>query len=217
MYLRVCARVGAVVATAGRSGSGVAASSDTAWAALDRGLRSTVRAMHRARIAAVAIAVLVGAAAPAAASCPDETDRTLCRPISSLLVPTAIGLSYFPGGDLGVWYGGGVELVGLTWGDSSAAFGPSHGKLRFDIGLLRSNKDGFGTMVQYRGGFQVSFEKNPSRRWLIPYFAGDLGGMWFRAKGSEPFVGAGVGAYVYYSARLIVDVGGGWLLPFDDA
>jgi hypothetical protein len=164
------------------------------------------------------IAVGIAIAAPAHASCPDDgsPDRSVCRPVSSLLMPTAIGVGYFPGGAMGSWFGGGVEIVGLTWGDSSPAFGPSHGKLRFDISLLRSTVDGAGTMVQYRTGAQVSFEKNPSRSWLIPYFSVDIGGLWVRGPGTEPFAGAGVGAYVYYSARLIVDVGGGWLLPFDD-
>ena len=174
--------------------------------------------MKRSSIAALAIATCGLHVSAAHASCPDSgsPDRSVCRPISSLLVPTAIAFAYLPGDDLGKWFGGGVELVWLTWGDSSPSFGPSHGKLRGSIGLLRSTTEGMGTMVQYRGGAQVSFEKNPSRSWLIPYFAADIGGMWVRGPGSEPFVDAGLGAYVYYSARIIVDIGAGWLLPFDD-
>lgn len=168
------------------------------------------------RLAWIAVGIALGSSAHA--SCPDDgsPDRSVCRPVTSLLVPTVIGIGYFPGGAMGSWYGGGVEVVGLTWGDSSPAFGPSHGKLRFDVGLLRSTTDGAGTMVQYRGGVQVSFEKNPSRSWLIPYFSVDLGALWVRGPGTEAFTGAGAGAYLYYSARLVVDVGGGWILPFSD-
>jgi hypothetical protein len=167
-------------------------------------------------VAAVGIGVAV--AAPARAACPDDgsPNKLVCRPVSSILTPTVIGVGYFPGDAMGSWLGGGVEVIALTWGDSSPAFGPSHGKLKFDISLLRSTEDGLGTMVQYRGGAEVSFEKNPSRSWLIPYFSADLGGLWVRGPGSEAFVGAGVGVYLYYSGRLVVDLGGGWLLPFSD-
>jgi hypothetical protein len=172
--------------------------------------------MKRLLMATLAIAA---SSRSAAASCPDSgsPDKTVCRPVSSLFMPSGIGVAYMPGGTLGNWFGGGVEIVTLTWGDSSPAFGPSHGKLRMDFGLLTSTAEGQGLMVQYRGGVQVSFEKNPSRNWLIPYFQFDAGALWVRALGSEGFVDAGVGAYLYYSPRLIFDVGGGWVIPFSDA
>lgn len=174
--------------------------------------------MTRTWVVAAATGLVV-VAAPAHASCPDDgsPDRSVCKPVSSVFTPTAIGTAYFPGGALGSWYGGGVEAIGLTWGDSSPAFGPSHGKLRFDISLLHSTTDGLGTMVMYRGGAEVSFEKNPSRSWLIPYFALDVGGLWVRGPDSEAFFDGGVGVYLYYSGRLVVDVGAAWLIPVNDA
>jgi hypothetical protein len=180
----------------------------------------TLPAMTRASVvAAAALTTATALAATARAGCPDDgsPDRSVCRPVSSVFLPTAIGTAYFPGGMLGSWYGAGLEVVGLTWGDSSPAFGPSHGKLRFDISLLRSSEDGLGTMVLYRGGAEVSFEKNPSRSWLIPYFSADVGGLWVRGPDSEGHVDGGVGIYLYYSSRLVVDVGAAWLIPFNDA
>ena len=45
-------------------------------------------------------------------------------------------MMYAPNEAGGPWYGGGVEAVLLAWSDNSAAFGPSQGRLRFDIGAL---------------------------------------------------------------------------------
>lgn len=172
----------------------------------------------RFRMCVCVAAAIAALALPAAAQakCPDADDA-VCRPYTSLLLPSAYGVVYAPLGDPGPWYGGGAEIVPMTWSDNSPAYGPSHGKIRFDIGMLRSPEAGSGTMVMYRGGAAVSFERNASRRWLIPYFGANVGGLWTRDTGTRGFVDAGGGVYVYYGRGFVVDVETSWLIPFADA
>lgn len=162
--------------------------------------------------------VLLGTTRTAAAGCPrpgaplDE----VCRPWTAMLLPTAFAAVYLPGDDTGPWLGGGVEVTALAWSDSSEALGPSHGRIRFDIGILRSGDEDIGSMVMYRGGAQVSIERNAARRWLIPYVATDLGGLWTDALGSRAFVDAGLGVYLLHRRSLILDLEATYLLPFAD-
>jgi hypothetical protein len=162
----------------------------------------------------IAIALLLLAARGAHAGCPHTPTDDVCRPWTAMLLPTAFGAVYAPRDLGGTWYGGGVELALLTWSDSSDAFGPSHGRLRLDIGALSSSQDGAGTMAMYRGGAQVSIERNAARPWLVPYVAGDVGGLWTDATGRRWFVDAGLGVYLVHRRAFVVDLEGVYLLPF---
>jgi hypothetical protein len=131
------------------------------------------------------------------------------------MLPTAFAAMYAPADAQGPWYGGGLEAV-TAWSDNSPAFGPSQGKFRFGAGVLRSTEMDAGTMVMYRGGAQVSFERNASRQFLIPYFAVDIGGLWTKATGSRGFVDGGLGLYVLHRRSLIVDLEVSGVVPFRD-
>ncbi len=156
---------------------------------------------------------MTACAAVARAECPSTPDDALCRPWTAILLPTAYATYYAPNNGSGPWFGGGLE-VSSVWSDNSPAFGPSQGKLRFDVGALASGTMGTGTMVMYRGGAQVSFERNASRPWLIPYFDADIGGLWTSATGSRAFVDGGLGVYLWHKRGLIVDLEVDGLLPF---
>jgi hypothetical protein len=158
-------------------------------------------------------------AGPAAADCPTTPDDPVCKPWAGTLVPTVIGVMYAPSSFGGVWYGGGVEAA-MAWADNTPASGPSHGKLRFDLAALGDTGAGAGApggaMAMYRLGGQVSFERNASRAWGIPYFDVDVGGLWTHATGSRLFADGGVGVYVYAKRAAIVDVEVDGLLPFSN-
>jgi hypothetical protein len=161
----------------------------------------------------VMVASLV--AATANADCPTSPDDPVCRPWTAILLPTIYGTYYAPSDASGPWFGGGLEVT-AAWSDNTPAFGPSQGKLRFDVGGLRSTTAGTGTMVMYRGGAQVSIERNASRPWLIPYFAVDVGGLWTSATGSRAFMDGGLGLYLWHQRSVIVDLEASGLLPFSD-
>ncbi|MDB4953784.1 MAG: hypothetical protein JWO36_1353 [Myxococcales bacterium] len=180
--------------------------------------RATMRAVTRWLLRSVLLAGLVHAPS-ARAECPTTPDDTVCRPWTALFLPTAFGVMYAPNDASGPWYGGGFEATLLAWSDNSQAFGPSQGRLRFDIGVLKSSGSALmdpGTMAMYRGGVQVSLERNASRRWLIPYFNGDVGGLWTRATGSRAFVDGGFGVYVLHVRSAIIDLEVDGILPFSD-
>src|SRR5439155_20528573 len=100
------------------------------------------RVKHARWVIVAAMVVARGARA----ECPTTPDDAVCRPWSALLLPTAFAAMYAPGDAAGPWYGGGLELGLLAWSDNSPAFGPSQGRLRFDIGALRTSTMGTGTM-----------------------------------------------------------------------
>ena len=160
--------------------------------------------------------LVLATAAPALADCPTTPDDPVCRPWTAMVPPTAIGVLYQPHAYHGPWLGGGVEAA-IAWSDNSPAFGPSQGKLRFDIAALGSTVAEEGTMAMYRGGVQVSFERNASREWLIPYFAVDLGGVWANKIGSHLFADGGVGVYVLERRMWIIDLEADVVLPFTSA
>jgi hypothetical protein len=167
-----------------------------------------------ARLVAVAV-VLVALAGRAHAECPTTPDDPVCRPWSASLLPTVYGALYAPL-DGGAFVGGGVEAILLAWSDNSPAYGPSQGRVRFDIGALAGTAMDAGTMVMYRVGAQVAFERNASRAYAIPYFAADVGGLWSDATGRRWFVDGGVGLYVIHRRSLIVDAEVTGLVPFSD-
>lgn len=179
---------------------------------------SPARAARRPRAvalaAALAAAALARAPRAAADGCPHATSDEVCRPWTALLLPTAFGAVFAPRDLGGTWVGGGLEVALLTWSDSSHALGPSHGKLRFDIGALGGSAAGAGTMAMYRGGAQLSIERNAARRWLIPYVAVDVGGLWTDATHGRGFVDGGLGVYLWHQRTVIVDVETTYLLPF---
>jgi len=130
-----------------------------------------------------------------------------------MLMPTLIGVVYAPNDAGGPYVGGGLEIA-YTWSDNSQAFGPSHGRVRLDIAALDGTAMNSSAMVMYRGGAQVSFERNASRRWLIPYFAADVGGLWTSSLGRRGFVDGGLGVYVVHRRDVIVDLEADGILPF---
>lgn len=140
----------------------------------------------------------------------------MCRPWSALLLPTVYGGMYAPHEGKS-FFGGGVEAVLLAWSDNSQAFGPSQGRIRADIGLFSSSAMDSGTLVMYRTGAQVSFERNASRDFAIPYFAFDFGGLYSDATGRRWFLDGGIGMYLLHRRGVIIDVEATGLLPFHDA
>lgn len=156
------------------------------------------------------MSVLV-ASTEARAECPTTPDDPTCRPWSAVLLPTAYGGVYAPHAGP-TFYGGGVEAIWLAWSDNSAAFGPSQGRIRSTIGIYRGADA--GTLVMWRTGAQVGFERNASRDFLIPYFATDLGGLTSDGTGRRWFVDAGLGLYLLHRRGVILDLEVTGVIPF---
>lgn len=178
-----------------------------------------MKALRSASALAVCVVVTGMGAATAGAQCPrsGSPSREVCKYSNAILMPSVAGHLYAPSDAMGTWLGGGVQIVLFTWSDNSDRFGPGQGKIFFDIGALSSSEDGAGTMVKYRGGANVSFERNASRSWVIPYFGATVGGMHEDTLGRRAFIEGLLGAHLWYTANVIFDVEGGYLFPFKDA
>jgi hypothetical protein len=161
------------------------------------------------------VAVTLCFASTARAGCPTTPDDATCRPWSALLMPTAIGVVYAPNDASGPYFGGGLELS-FTWSDNSQAFGPSQGRVRLDIAALGGTDMAASAMVMYRGGAQVSFERNASRTWLIPYFNADVGGLSSRTLGTRGFVDGGLGVYLVHRRAVVIAIEADGVVPFSD-
>jgi hypothetical protein len=130
-----------------------------------------------------------------------------------MLLPTVHGSTYAPRQG-GLYVGGGVEAVLLAWSDNSAAFGPSQGRVRADVAIMGSTDEMSTTLVRYRAGAQVAFERNAGRSFGIPYFVADVGGLWSDSTGRRWFVDGGVGVYLVHRRGLILDLEATGVLPF---
>jgi hypothetical protein len=147
----------------------------------------------------------------AEARCPNkDPGDTVCEPRVSMLMPSAFGTAYFPDGK--PYFGGGVEFGLMSWAMNTDTFGPSHGRVRFNIGYLAGEED--RRMLLYRFGGIVSFEGNASRRFLIPYFGAAIGALWESQLGHRALADASLGLFLVHTRGFVLDVEGGAILPF---
>ena len=164
------------------------------------------------------MALLLMGATSVHAKCPKSgsPSRAVCKYYSATLVPSAAGVVYVPDDAMGPWYGGGVQLVLFTWSDNSERFGPGQGKFFFDLALLASAEEEAGRMFMFRGGANLSFERNASRSWLIPYFGFSFGALQEKTIERRAFGEGLLGIHALYTPRFTIDIEGGYLFPFSD-
>ncbi|WP_428267799.1 hypothetical protein [Haliangium sp.] len=172
--------------------------------------------MSRLLLSCLLIAATFAASAPAEAACPDSGSPSVevCEYWNLLLMPALTSTVYLPGDAGGPWFGAGVEVALLTWADNGPGRGPSQGRVFLDIGGLGSAEDGTGAMFLFRAGASLSFEGNASRTWLIPYYGAAIGGLDEKNIDFAGFVEAQGGLHLWYTPQVVVDVEGGYLLPF---
>jgi len=163
------------------------------------------------RLAAACVALV--AAEPAWAACPNKDPAdAVCEPFVSFLMPAAAGAAYFPHGAGGPSFGGGAEVAILSWSNNSDAFGPSQGRLRMSFAYLAGPSG--RTVALYRFGGLVSFEGNASRRFLIPFFSGSLGGLYDSVLQGAGTGDASLGLFFVHTRHFVLDGEGGCVFPF---
>jgi hypothetical protein len=171
------------------------------------------RASPLLKVCAAGAALLATAAtAPARAACPRaEPGDPVCEPYVTMLMPTAIGVAWFPRDAGGPFVGGGVEIGFVGWSSNNEHFGPSQGRFYGSAAVLAGGQH--RSAVLYRLGGVVSFEGNASRRFAIPHFGAALGGLWETQLRSRPLVDASLGLYIVHTRRFVLDAEGGLVLP----
>jgi hypothetical protein len=134
----------------------------------------------------------------------------------SFFVP-GLGYELFVPNDpdkLGFMNGFRIEFLGASYVHRNAKPGPSHGRFFLHLDVLLSTKQEVPAAFLPTLGFDFSFERNPPRRFLIPYF-GLEGGAWFNGlTGSLAFMHPFAGVHLWAKANLFFSLRGGYFLPF---
>jgi hypothetical protein len=169
------------------------------------------------RVAAGCAFALLLAPAVARAGCPhDLPNDPVCDPYVAILMPTVVGEAYFPKDAGGPYFGGGVEIDFVSWSSNNDGYGPSHGRFYASAALLGSSAES-RRLVLYRLGGVVSFERNASRRFMIPHFGVALGGLWETQLATRALVDTSFGFYVVHTRRFVLDAEAGLVLPLSAA
>lgn len=113
----------------------------------------------------------------------------------------------------GLFQGLSIQYVLAAWIHRNDNRGPSHGRAWLDVDLLFSNRRGVSEAVLYEVGVDLSFERNPSRRWLVPYFGLGMGGFYQKSVGNTFELTPFAGVHVWASRNVFVHLSAGYLVP----
>ncbi|MFO0757484.1 MAG: hypothetical protein U0359_13385 [Byssovorax sp.] len=130
-------------------------------------------------------------------------------------VPAAVG-------KWGYFQGVSAEIRAYSWVHPSPSPWPSHGAVYLDLDVLASTRQNVANAFHLSGGVEVSFEPNPSRKYLLPVYGLEVGVLFQRQNlGALAEVSPTLGLYLWSAPHLTVDLRAGYLLPlsaesFDD-
>ncbi|MBH23567.1 MAG: hypothetical protein CMH57_03690 [Myxococcales bacterium] len=113
----------------------------------------------------------------------------------------------------GIIHGAGFEYVFVTWSHQNENRGPSHGRFRLNVDLLNSTKEDFDQALFYALGLDLSFERNPKRSFLIPFFGLEVGGIYQSELGNMAQFNPEGGLYLWSGPNISAQIKGGYLLP----
>jgi hypothetical protein len=131
-------------------------------------------------------------------------------------MPGAFGTIFYPHAKgVGPFYGGGVQFAPYQWSHNNDHFGPSQGSTFIQAALLTS-PDQRGTLALFEIGATASFERNSSRRFLIPYFGATAGGITQSELGTNAYAYPFAGIHLYWHHNFMLDADGGYHFPFSD-
>ncbi len=131
----------------------------------------------------------------------------------SFLLPGGGYSVYTPrDGSIGTFHGVTLEMLIAAWIHRTNNRGPSHGRLYVNAELTNSTRGESPIMFTYNFGTSLSFERNPTRLWLIPFYGVDLGGIIHDDLGTHFQTTPHAGVHVFSSPNLFVNVRGGYRL-----
>ncbi|MEE2755400.1 MAG: hypothetical protein VYA30_02010 [Myxococcota bacterium] len=123
------------------------------------------------------------------------------------------------GSDQSLWHGPSVQFFLGSWIDQRNRRRPSHGQVYWKTSLL-SRAEGGELSLIYGFGTQVSFEPDALRRWMIPTFGIDIGGIYGlnQETRSHSFqLTPQLGILIYSSPRFTISSRMGYILPMVSA
>lgn len=148
-----------------------------------------------------------------AAPCASDDTREVCIERDIYFLPGVHGIFLAPRGADDPFLGGGVQIAPFHWSHNNDRFGPSQGAVFLGASMLESGSSD-AAMAIYDAGFSLSFERNASRRFLIPYFGTSFGGTIHRDLPNTAFAYPFAGIHFYWHHNLVLDGEGGYHFPF---
>jgi hypothetical protein len=166
---------------------------------------------------ALVVALLIGVPSVSAATrCGFEDPREVCRRRDILFMPGGHAIAFAPhakGAD--PFVGGGVSIAPTIWSHNTEDFGPSQGSVYFAASLLRSESSP-NSMALFEGGTTLSFERNSSRYFAIPYFGFAFGATLHEGLPDAGYVYTLGGLHLYWHENFMADLQGGYHFPFHE-
>jgi hypothetical protein len=135
----------------------------------------------------------------------------------SWFLPGVQYVGYFPASDrIGSFHGAAFEVVVGSWVHQTEARGPSHGRVYVDLALLGPEREDAGKAFSWALGLDLSVERNPWRRYLIPIFGLEVGGFHQRETGTFFMTTPFAGAHLFSTRNVFVTVTGGYVFAGRD-
>ena len=131
------------------------------------------------------------------------------------LIPGASYTFYLPALEdtYGTFSGASFEYIIYTGIHRNENKGPSHVKIYTKFDLLFSNIDTVSEAFNFGFGLNLSFERNPTRRFLIPYFGFEMGSFYQKNVGSLLTLTPTMGIWAYTDQNILIHLNGGYVLP----
>ena len=146
-----------------------------------------------------------------------DADRALNQAEWSAWLVPGLGYSYYRPRRANVWgsfHGPRLELSLGRWIHQTNSPGPSHGNVYLRVDVQHSTEEGVPLLFGYAGGFSLSFERNPGRSYLVPFYALEAGGLVHDEIGRPFELSPALGIHLFARQGLFVTLSGGYrLLP----
>jgi hypothetical protein len=127
-----------------------------------------------------------------------------------------IGYGYYlpaKSDSIGAFHGISVKYLIFRKVSQNTNPGPSHLDFYAKFNLLNSMEDNISQVFIYSLGLDLSFEKNPKRFFLIPYFGLELGGLSQKSYGTTIQFTPTVGFHIYSKKNISIDLTTGYVYP----
>ncbi len=153
---------------------------------------------------------------PRTGPCADGDDtREVCDERDIFFMPGVTAVGFMPAANArDPYFGGAVQMTPFRWSHNNDRFGPSQGAVFVQASLLRSTESD-ATLSLFDLGYTLSLERNSSRRFLIPFFGGTVGGLSHESLGTSAYTYQFAGAHLYWHHNFVVSAEGGYHFPFE--
>lgn len=153
-------------------------------------------------------------AADGASTADRELDLFVDSSATSFMAPGARATVWVPNAidALGAFVGGGAQITLVSWVQRGHRWWPSHGRV-YALGDLIASPRASKPAFDVGAGFDLSLERDPARRFLIPFVGAEAGVTFCEATGTFGWAEPRAGLYLWSSRSVRVEIDAGYLLP----